>query len=144
MLLVRLDITSWRISLKYFSTCQKQTRYNYNNKSLKLQCPQFLLSNVIHDWVIIIISYNGFICDKSIPDASHGLPDCQVGVKLVSIEAGNQLRQERSQLLTSLSCNYVKSKCSPLQHRKSQSLHAIEKRLWKWLKLPSYKQSHSG
>lgn len=58
-------------------------------------------------------SYQGLISDQRIPDAGHGLPNTQVWVKLVAVQTRHKLRQEWSQLLPCLCCDYVEAKgCS--------------------------------
>lgn len=55
-------------------------------------------------------TYNGFVGDEGVPDASHGLPDGDVWVKLVPVEPGHQLGQEGGKLLPSLGCYDVEPK----------------------------------
>lgn len=51
---------------------------------------QYLCIGVKNDWLMCLIkSYNGFVSDKRVPDAGHGLSDAQVGIKLVSVETGH-------------------------------------------------------
>lgn len=71
-----------------------------------------LLSVSVYLW-LCLCSYQGLICDQGIPDASHGLTNAQVGVKLVAVQTGHQLRKEWSQLLPGLCCDHVEPKsCS--------------------------------
>lgn len=60
-------------------------------------------------------SYQGLIGDQSVPDAGHGLANAQVGVKLVAVETGHELGQERSQLLPSLGCDHVEAESCSLK-----------------------------
>lgn len=60
-------------------------------------------------------SYQGLVSHQGIPDAGHGLPNAQVGVKLVTVQAGHELGQERCQLLSSLGRNHVEAKSSSLK-----------------------------
>lgn len=62
-----------------------------------------------------VLGYQGLVSDQGIPDACHGLPDGHVGVKLVAVETGHQLGQERSQLLAGLRRYDVEAKRCPLQ-----------------------------
>lgn len=62
-----------------------------------------------------LISYQGLISDQGIPDAGHGLANAQVGVKLVAVQTGHKLGQERSQLLPSLGCDHVETKSCSLK-----------------------------
>lgn len=60
-------------------------------------------------------SYQGLVSHQGIPDAGHGLPNAQVGVKLVTVQAGHELGQERCQLLSSFGRNYVEAKSCSLK-----------------------------
>lgn len=74
---------------------------------------------MIHDDPFFICrglkSYQGLVSHQGIPDACHCLPNAQVGVKLVTVEAGHELGQEWSQLLSSLGCNHVETKSCSLK-----------------------------
>lgn len=60
-------------------------------------------------------SYQGLVSHQGIPDAGHGLSNAQVGVKLVTVEAGHELGQERGQLLSSLGRNHMEAKSCSLK-----------------------------
>lgn len=103
VLLVRLEMTSWRISFRYLSTCRDNALIQL---LIKLQV--FVLAGANKP-------YQGLIGDQRVPDAGHGLPNAQVGVKLVAIQTRHELGQERRQLLASLSCNHVEAKSCTLK-----------------------------
>lgn len=60
-------------------------------------------------------SYQGLISDQGIPDAGHGRTNAQVGVELVAVQAGHELGQEWSQLLSGLGCNHVETESCSLK-----------------------------
>lgn len=69
-------------------------------------------------------SYRGLISDQGVPDAGHSLANAQVGVKLVAVQSGHNLGQERGQLLPGLGRDHVETKRCPLKGR--------EVRWWEW------------
>lgn len=60
-------------------------------------------------------SYQGLVSHQGIPDAGHGLPNAQIGVKLITVQAGHELGQKRFQLLSSFGCNHVETESGSLQ-----------------------------